>query len=223
MKKGNKFFNVIVTIAIITLICVVGYAAYYYVNRFIAFKQSEKMVEEFENNIVVVAIDDENQSKEGQENTENDTIVETQSTPSHSTKRTPSNSSKSYKVIGTIKIPKTNVKAAIVDRETVSSMTSAVAVLYGVGLNKQGNTVLAAHNYRNGTLFSNNKKLMVGDKIYITDQMGTTIEYSIYKSYITSDTDFEYAVRNTGGKREISLTTCTTDASKRLVIWARET
>ena len=51
MKKGNKFFNVIVTIAIITLICVVGYAAYYYVNRFIAFKQSEKMVEEFENNI----------------------------------------------------------------------------------------------------------------------------------------------------------------------------
>ena len=29
MKKGNKFFNVIVTIAIITLICVVGYAAYY--------------------------------------------------------------------------------------------------------------------------------------------------------------------------------------------------
>ena len=102
-------------------------------------------------------------------------------------------------------------------------MTSAVAVLYGVGLNKPGNTVLAAHNYRNGTLFSNNKKLMVGDKIYITDQMGTTIEYSIYKSYITSDTDFEYAVRNTGGKREISLTTCTTDASKRLVIWARET
>lgn len=34
--------------------------------------------------------------------------------------------------------------------------------------------------------------------------------------------DFSYATRDTQGKREISLSTCTTDPSKRLVIWARE-
>lgn len=74
-----------------------------------------------------------------------------------------------------------------------------------------------------GTFFSNNKKLVVGDKIYITDQTGQKIEYSVYKTYTTGDTDFSYATRDTNGKREISLSTCTTDASKRLVIWARET
>ena len=51
------------------------------------------------------------------------------------------------------------------------------------------------HNYRNGALFSNN---------------------------ITSSTDFDYAVRNTAGKREISLASCTDDSKSRLIIWAKE-
>ena len=87
---------------------------------------------------------------------------------------------------------------------------------------KCGNTVLVAHNYRNGTFFSNNKKLAVGDKIYITDSSGETIEYTIYNTYTTLDSDFSYATRNTNGKREISLSTCTNDPTKRLVIWAKE-
>lgn len=87
---------------------------------------------------------------------------------------------------------------------------------------KYGNTVLVAHNYRNGTFFSNNKKLAVGDKIYITDSTGEKVEYTIYNTYITSDSDFSYATRDTAGKREISLSTCTNDSSKRLVIWAKE-
>ena len=39
---------------------------------------------------------------------------------------------------------------------------------------------------------------------------------------IDVDKDFSYATRDTGGRGEISLSTCTTDASKRLVIWAAE-
>lgn len=87
---------------------------------------------------------------------------------------------------------------------------------------KFGNTVLVAHNYRNGTFFSNNNKLAVGDKIYITDSTGEKIEYTIYNKYLTSDKDFSYATRNTEGKREISLSTCTNNSSQRLVIWAKE-
>ncbi len=62
---------------------------------------------------------------------------------------------------------------------------------------KFGNTVLVAHNYRNGTFFSNNKKLAIGDKIYITDNTGRKIEYTIYNTYTTSDSDFSYATRDT--------------------------
>ena len=125
-------------------------------------------------------------------------------------------------MIGTIQIPKTKVKIPIVDKATPASMKSAAAVIYGSGLNEIGNTVIAAHNYRNGTYFSNNKKLVVGDKIYITDSSGDKIEYTIYKTYTVDATEFSYATRDTQGKREISLSTCTTDSEQRLVILARE-
>jgi LPXTG-site transpeptidase (sortase) family protein len=129
---------------------------------------------------------------------------------------------KGYNVIGTIQIPKTNVKYPIVDSITSDAMDKAIVMLYGSGLNQIGNTVLAGHNYRNGGFFGNNKKLEIGDKIYITDLSGLKIEYSITNKYTTTDSDFEYATRDTNGKREISLSTCTTDASQRLVIWAVE-
>ena len=125
-------------------------------------------------------------------------------------------------VIGTIQILISIVIAAIVDKVTTTSITAAAAVLYGPGLNEVGNTVIVAHNYRNGTFFSNNKKLVIGDKVYITDSTGRKIEYTIYKTYLASETEFDYATRDTAGKREISLSTCTTDPTKRLVIWAKE-
>lgn len=133
-----------------------------------------------------------------------------------------------YSVIGTIQIPKTKVKSVIVDNVTPNSISAAVAFLYGPNMNSKslnlvGNTVLVAHNYRNGTFFSNNKNLEIGDLIYITDQSGNKVEYSITKTYTTTAEDFDYATRDTNGKREISLSTCVTDPNKRLVIWAKET
>ena len=101
-------------------------------------------------------------------------------------------------------------------------MEVAIVMLYGPGLNQVGNTVIVGHNYRQGGFFGNNKKLENGDKIYITDATGVKREYVVYNKYITTDSDFSYATRNTEGRREISLSTCTSDASKRLVIWAKE-
>ena len=85
-----------------------------------------------------------------------------------------------------------------------------------------GNTVIVGHNYRNNLFFSNNKKLANGDKIYITDNSGNRIAYTIYNMYTTDPEDFDYAERNTNGKREISLSTCTDDVKQRLIIWAKE-
>lgn len=223
MRKGKIFFNIVITITILTLIFFVGYIAYYYISKYLALKEAEKAVDEFENDVIVVAIDDE-------ENTQN--IIQ-EETPTNQATSQPTNQGtvnkttskvtyKGYSMIGTIQIPKTKVKAPIVDKVTVNSISAAVGTLYGPGVNQIGNTVLVAHNYRNGTFFSNNKKLVVGDKIYITDTTGKKVEYIIYKTYLTDEMDFSYATRNTNGKREISLSTCTTDASKRLVIWAKE-
>ena len=217
MQKGKTFFNIIIIITVIALISVIGYLTYYYISNYIALKQAEKAVDEFENEVIVVAIDDE-------ENAQNE--IQNEQTPqtnqSTTNKTTSKVSYKGYSMIGTIQIPKTKVKAPIVDKVTTTSITAAAAVLYGPGLNEVGNTVIVAHNYRNGTFFSNNKKLVIGDKVYITDITGRKIEYTIYKTYLASETEFDYATRDTAGKREISLSTCTTDPTKRLVIWAKE-
>lgn len=217
MQKGKRFFNIIIIITVIALISFISYIAYYYISHYIALKEAEKAVEEFENEVIVVAIEDEeNVQNEVQEQTPINQTTNNQASTASKVKY------KNYSMIGTIQIPKTKVKVPIVDKVTVDSISAAVGTLYGPGLNQVGNTVLVAHNYRNGTFFSNNKKLVVGDKIYITDSNGKKVEYTIYKTYQTDEMDFSYATRNTNGKREISLSTCTTDPTKRLVIWARE-
>ena len=107
-------------------------------------------------------------------------------------------------------------------RVTGDSIEIAVAVMYGPGLNKVGNTVIAGHNYRNGSFFGNNDKLKIGDVIYITDSEGTRIKYSIYNIYETDGNDSDFINRDTNGRREISLSTCTDNSQARLIIWAVE-
>ena len=90
------------------------------------------------------------------------------------------------------------------------------------GLNQPGNTVISGHNYRNGSFFGNNDKLKLGDKVYITDNSGTKLKYNIYNIYETSPDDGDFIMRETNGKREISVSTCTDDSSARLILWAKE-
>lgn len=134
-----------------------------------------------------------------------------------------------YIIIGTIEIPKVKLKCAILNQVTKRSIEIAVGQIYTVnGLNKPGNTVIYGHNYRNDLFFSRNDELTNGDKIYILDEEGTKLTYEIYNIFITTSTDTNFYARTaeeTGGKAEITLSTCTDDASttdRRLIIQARE-
>ena len=131
-----------------------------------------------------------------------------------------------YDVIGYIEIPKTDVEYLIIPdyQSSINALNVGIVMLYpsNIGLNEPGNTVLAGHNYRDGSFFSNNKRLQEGDKIYIKDTSGERVEYEIYKKYETSTSDSSYMNRDTEGRRELSLTTCTDDTSARLIIWAKE-
>lgn len=213
---GRKIFSIIIILISIVVIVLISYLVYNYISNYLIEKVASKTVDEFENQIIVVQVEDKEIIVNENENinTENNNItnINQSSTVKY----------KGYNVIGTIQIPKTKVKYPIVDSISTDAMDKAIVMLYGPGLNQIGNTVIVGHNYRNGGFFGNNKKLELGDKIYITDTYGNKIEYIITNKYYTSDSDFEYASRNTSGKREISLSTCTSDASKRLIIWAKE-
>lgn len=129
---------------------------------------------------------------------------------------------KGFPMVGTIEIPAINLKYPILAEASKGAIEVAVAVYDGVGLNKVGNTTIVGHNYRDGTFFSNNKKLVEGDKIYITDTTGQKVTYVIYKIFTTSPEDSSFLDRDTQGKREITLDTCTDDAKSRLIIFAKE-
>ena len=82
--------------------------------------------------------------------------------------------------------------------------------------------MLWGHNYKNGTFFSDIGKLTTGAKIYIKDTSGTKLEYQVYNSYETTDSDMTYATRETNGSREITLSTCSNEAGKRIIVYAKQ-
>ena len=46
--------------------------------------------------------------------------------------------------------------------------------------------------------------------------------YEVYNIYQTTQSDATYFTRDTEGRREISLQTCTDDGNNRIIIWAKE-
>ena len=132
---------------------------------------------------------------------------------------------KGFNVIGVIEIPKTNVKYFVLeDPPTVKSLEVSVVALYpkNAELNKIGNVVIVGHNYRNGLFFSDNKKLVNGDKIYITNLNKNKVVYTIYNVFQADKNDVSFYNRDTDGKMEITLSSCT-DAGddQRIIIEAR--
>lgn len=139
-----------------------------------------------------------------------------------------------YEVKGSINIPKTGIKYVILGKVTPKSLAAAPAILDIVGtdsmsgtiksLNVPGtNALILGHNYRNGLFFSDNYKLELGDKIIITDEYGTTVNYTIYKMYYTDASDASFMERELDPDvREITLQTCNDDSSQRLIIWAKD-
>lgn len=220
-KKYNNILTIILVIAVIAIVVLSAMWIYDVYTKNKIEKDALAAIEEFNNQIVIQennnvvenGIQEPEQVPEEPENTNNNT---SNSSGSSGQKY------KDFTILGQIEIPKTKVKYPVLEEISPKALNVAVSKLYGPGLNQIGNTVIIGHNNRNGLFFANNKKLSVGDKIYITDLNGNKITYVIYNKYETTDTDTNYMTRDTNGKREISLSTCTDDGKLRLVIWAKE-
>ena len=127
-----------------------------------------------------------------------------------------------FTTVGKIEIPKTGVDLPILNKVTVEGMKIAPCLLYQTGeINQSGNTLIVGHNFRDNTLFSNNNKLNLGDKIYITTLDAKTIEYTICDKFITTPEDVSYIKRDTNNCPEIKLSCCTDDDINRIVILAK--
>lgn len=219
-KKYSNFLTILLVVIIIAILVIIGVLGYKYYKTYVTKNSSQDFVDNFVDS-----------STDGQKNNKNndstndiqyDGIDEGEKTETD----TSTGKKKQYNgfdVAGTIEIPATGLKCPILEQYTYSpkALETSVVVLYGVGLNQPGNTTIAGHNYRNGLFFSNNKKLNIGDKIYITDSSGRRVAYTIYNKYEADENESDYITRDTQGVTEISLTTCTDDSKARTIILAR--
>lgn len=214
-----------IIIAIVLVLTIVGINIY---KDYSEKKDREKTFAELQQNNV----NEDSSTEDGNEvnEEENLTIGTVENGITNSTTTNPSVSSrpktkyyKEYPMVGYIKIEKTKIEYPILLDISPSALETSVGVMYPTNpsLNQPGNVVIIGHNYRNGKFFSNNKNLAVGDKIKITDLTGKTLTYTIYEKFETTANDTEYITRDRGDNIEISLSTCTDQGDRRIIILAR--
>ena len=215
-SKYSKVLTVILVIVIIAILGLLGFLGYDWYKKYFLENDALSFVENYTDD----AKDDTNNTTDDSNATNPIDSIDKANTTSGSS----GNSMPTYKgfnVVGTIQIPTTKIEYPILEKVSKSSLETSVAMLYGAGINQAGNTVIIGHNYRNGLFLSNNKKLNNGDKIYITDKNKNKLTYTIYNKFETTPEDASFYSRDTGGKPEITLSTCNDDSSKRLILFAK--
>lgn len=226
-SKYSKVLTILLIVVIIAIVGLLIFFGYDYYQKFFVTKEASKFVENYEQN---VSNEQNINNEEGntQENSASNLIIngldETPSTGEGSVTGTKKKYN-GYTVAGTISIPVINVNYPILEEKSTGALQSGIVLLYPTSesLNQPGNVVLIGHNYRNGLFFSNLKKLSNGDKIHVVDYTGKRLTYEVYNKFETLESDTSFYARDTNGKAELTLSTCT-DASndQRTIIFARE-
>lgn len=123
-----------------------------------------------------------------------------------------------YQVIGTIEIPKIDIKYPILIESNEDSLSKSVTRVGNGKVNEIGNLCIAGHNYIDGSMFGKIDKLENGDEIYILDLYGNKQTYKVFNKYITNPNDVSVLENAKTDKKEVTLITCTNGNKNRLII-----
>lgn len=127
---------------------------------------------------------------------------------------------KGFSVIAKLEIPKINLETYVLENYSIQALTVSVTKFYGGEPNEIGNFCISGHNYVVKNMFHNLKKLDVNDEIFLTDLKNRTYKYKIYKKETVLPKETECLSQITDGRIELTLITCTTDSSKRIILKA---
>ena len=171
MKDSSRVFTVILIVIIALIVGLIIFLTFNILNQININNLNARVATDFEN-----VVDDNRQTVYKNDESTNDNKVSVDTNlvdiPSSDPDEEGSSSGEGgsrrvvkyngYTVVGTIEIPSTKIKYPILQDLSKSSIENGIAVMYTTTpnneLNKPGNVVLAGHNYRDGTFFSNNKK-----------------------------------------------------------------
>lgn len=217
--KKRRILNTVFGIIIVAIVALLIYFGYNYIQVLVSNKEASDFVDDFEKKVAETEPKTDNGQSDSDEKNEDNSNNQGNDNGNNNSVITYSN--EQYTVLGTMSIPKINFKYPVLQDQSQEALNKAVVMLFGTGLNKPGNTVVIGHNYRNGRLFSNNKRLEVGDQIFVTDNEGKKLTYNIYNKFEASPDDASFYVRDTNGVPELTLSTCTDDSQNRIIIFAK--
>ena len=129
---------------------------------------------------------------------------------------------KGYEVCARLQIPAIELETYVLKEYSTQALNVSVTKFWGANPNQIGNFCVAGHNFVRKNMFRNLKKLVVGDKIIVTDNSVGIVEYEVYDIFQVNPKEVDCLDQETNGKREITLITCTTDSKKRIIVKARE-
>lgn len=228
-SKYSNILTMVLVVLIVGIIGIIGYFGYDLLHTKKVNTDAQDTLDEFSRAIERETVQDTDNSNT-LENVTNPLDLLGEAQPKETEEETEPEKvyMEGYEVKGRIQIPRTKVDYPILETVTKKTLEIAVGIAYTTAendqypLNEPGNTVIYGHNFRNGLFFSDNKKLQNGDKVLITDVKNRTTTYIIYNIYQTDANDASFFTRDTEGRREISLQTCTDDSKARIIIWAAE-
>jgi len=229
LKKKKKMFKFEFVLSIFLLCVLSSYAIYAEYDRNkseqvsqeilagLTFEPETEIIEEEVTVVILNAIPEEEEIVAETQTIQTEVEVEVAQE-----QRSVANDGTEYYSIGVVNIPSINVNYPILSTYSDALLKIAPCKFHGPNPNEVGNLCIAGHNYRNSKFFSKVPKLENGDIVEITDLSGNTVTYAVYDKFIVNPDQLECTSQLTGGRREITLITCTDDNKQRYIIKARE-
>ena len=229
LKKKKKMFKFEFVLSIFLLCILSSYAIYAEYDRNkseqvsqeilagLTFEPETEIIEEEVTVVILNAIPEEEEIVAVTQTIQTEVEVEVAQE-----QRSVANDGTEYYSIGVVNIPSISVNYPILSTYSDALLKIAPCKFHGPNPNEVGNLCIAGHNYRNSKFFSKVPKLENGDIVEITDLSGNTVTYAVYDKFIVNPDQLECTSQLTGGRREITLITCTDDNKQRYIIKARE-
>ena len=214
MKTKDRKIRII----LITLAITIFMISFIFANQWIVKEKTKNVDKQVKTSFV--STENVNTGSGMQEDTIKDNENTTQDTSIHQTEESILTTYKGYPVIAKLEIPKINLETYVISEYSNQALGVSVTKFYGGNPNEVGNFCIAGHNYITKNMFHDLKKLSIGDTFTLVDTNNHEGIYKIYLVETVEPNETQCLSQKTDGKIEVTLITCTTDSSKRIIVKA---
>ena len=207
-KSQIIFIGFVITIFL--FICVL-------VNQWIEIREVEKVDQQGKTTLASTEnVNTKNEIRESNIILDDENMI--QDTKIHQTEESILTTYKGYPVIAKLEIPKIDLETYVISEYSNQALGVSVTKFYGGNPNEVGNFCIAGHNYITKNMFHDLKNLSIGDTFTLIDTNHHEGFYKIYSVETVEPDETQCLSQKTDGRIEVTLITCTTDSSKRIIV-----